>query len=118
MPDDYEQLNIGGLTSLVTNVKVSHWGNELLFECVYDPTGDRLPYKLVFHDCHKINWDVFHPEDAKDTEADLIGIHLGEDRHRKPAVIHTDIFEISILYGSFSIQKSSVCNDLEMVLSQ
>jgi hypothetical protein len=53
---------------------------------------------------------VLHPEDVKDPEADLIGIHLGENAHRKAALIHTDIFEISILYGSFSIHKGENLN--------
>jgi hypothetical protein len=30
---------------------------------------------------------------------------LGEPEHSKPAVITTDIFEISILYGNFSVRK-------------
>lgn len=114
--DDYELLGLGGLTSLVTNVKVSLWGNEVLIECVYNPE-EHLPYVLVFNDCHNISWNVYHPENVKDFEAEFYGISLGEPDHRKPAVLTTDIFEISILYGSFSIQKSSVCNDLEMVLS-
>jgi hypothetical protein len=105
MADDYELLNVGGLTSLVTNVNVSLWGNEISFECIYDPAGDRSPYTILFHDCRNIRWEVFHPEDVEDLEADLIGIHLGENSHRKAALIHTDIFEISILYGSFSVRK-------------
>jgi hypothetical protein len=40
----------------------------------------------------------------------LIGFHLGEDAHRTAALIHTDIFEISILYGSFSIHKGENFN--------
>ena len=110
MADDYELLNLGGLTSLIANVNVSLWGNEILFECIYDPTGDRLPYSIVFHDCRDISWEVFHPEDVKDPEADLIGIHLGEDAQRTAALIHTDIFEISILYGRFSIHKGDYFN--------
>ncbi|WP_373538027.1 hypothetical protein [Microcoleus sp.] len=110
MPDDYNLLNLGGLTSLVTNVNVSLWGNEILFQCIYDPTGDRLPYTIVFHDCRDVSWEVFHPEDVQDREADLIGIHLGEDDHRQAALIHTDIFAISILYGSFSIHKGEDLN--------
>ena len=110
MADDYELLNVGGLTSLVTNVNVSLWGNEISFECIYDPMGDRSPYTIVFRDCRDISWEVFHPEDVEDPEADLIGIHLGEDAHRKAALIHTDIFEISILYGSFSVRKGENIN--------
>jgi hypothetical protein len=48
MPDDYNLLNLGGLTSLVKNVNVSLWGNQILFEFIYDPTGERLPYSIVF----------------------------------------------------------------------
>lgn len=110
MVDDYNLLGLGKLTSLVTNVNVSLWGAEVLLECVYDPTGNRLPYKLTFRDCREIRWDVHDPEAVSDLEADLIGISLGEDAHQKPAVIHTDIFEISVLYGSFSLhnQKSKI----------
>ncbi len=110
MPDDYKLLNLGGLTSLVTNIKVSLWGNELLLECIYDPTGDRSPYSLVFQDCREIRWEVHDEEEIKEPEADLIGFHLGEDAHRTAALIHTDIFEISILYGSFSIHKGENFN--------
>ena len=110
MADDYELLNLGGLTSLITNINVSLWGNQIVFECIYDPTGHRSPYSIVFQDCRDISWEVFHPEDVKDPEADLIGFHLGEDAHRTAALIHTDIFEISILYGSFSIQKADNFN--------
>ncbi|UNU23803.1 hypothetical protein [Microcoleus vaginatus] len=110
MPDDYNLLNLGGLTSLVTNIKVSLWGNEVLLECLYDPTGERLPYSLVFQDCREIRWEVHDEEEIEEPEADLIGIHLGEDAHRTAALIHTDIFEISLLYGSFSIHKGQNFN--------
>jgi hypothetical protein len=33
-----------------------------------------------------------------------------KNAHRKAALIHTDIFEISILYGSFSIHKGENLN--------
>lgn len=110
MADDYELLNVGGLTSLVTNVNVSLWGNEVVLECIYDPTGDRAPYSLVFQDCRLITWEVHDEEEVKEIEADLIGIHLGEGAHRKAALIHTDIFEISILYGTFSVRKGENLN--------
>ena len=118
MADDYELLKVGGLTSLVTNVNVSLWGNEVVLECIYDPTGDRSPYSLVFQDCRLITWEVHDEEEIQEPEADLIGFHLGEDAHRKAALIHTDIFEISILYGSFSVHKAENFNsgtaDLEI----
>lgn len=102
--DDYNLLGLGGLTSLITKVIVSKWGNEVLIECVYNPE-ERVPYVMLFQDCREIRWNVYHPEDVQDLEADIFGITLGEGAHRKPAVITTDIFDISILYGSFSIHK-------------
>ena len=94
--EDYHLLGLGGLTSLITNVKISMWGNKILFECVYVPEK-RSPYRIVFQDYREITWEVYVPEEVGEAEADLIGIHLGEDAHRKPAVITTDIFEVSIM---------------------
>ena len=102
--DDYNLLGLGGFTSLITNVKVSSWGNEVSIECVYNPE-ERLPYVLAFKDCRDIGWTVHDEEEVGELEAEFFGISLGEPEHRKPAVITTDIFEISILYGSFSIYK-------------
>ncbi|MFB8798144.1 MAG: hypothetical protein U7126_28835 [Microcoleus sp.] len=114
--DDYNLLGLGGLTSLITNVKVSLWGKEVLIECVYSPE-ERLPYVLGFKDCREISWTVQDEDEVSELEAEFLGIYLGEPKHHKPAVITTDIFEISILYGSFSIHKgqniSSEIADLE-----
>jgi hypothetical protein len=107
--DDYNLLGLGGLTSLITKVNVSSWGNEVLIECVYNPE-ERLPYILAFKDCRDISWTVHDEEAVGELEAEFFGISLGDAEHRKPAVITTDIFEISILYGSFSIQKGENLN--------
>ena len=107
--DDYNLLGLGGLTSLITNVNVSLWGNEVLIECVYSPE-QRLPYLLEFKDCRDIRWTVHDEEEVNELEAEFFGISLGEPEHHKPAVITTDIFEISILYGSFRIQKKENLN--------
>jgi len=100
---------LGGLTSLITKVNVSSWGNEVLIECVYNPE-ERLPYILAFKDCRDISWTVHDEEAVGELEAEFFGISLGDPEHRKPAVITTDIFEISILYGSFSIHKGENLN--------
>lgn len=118
MVDNYNLLGLGELTSLVTNVKVSMWGAEVLVECLYDPTGDRLPYSLIFKDCRDIGWNVHDEEEVGEPLADLIGIHFGEDAHRKPAVIHTDIFEVSILYGSFRVEKEALAKLSEGIAQQ
>ena len=107
--DDYNLLGLGGLTSLVTTIKVSLWGNEVLIECVYNPE-DRSPYVLAFKDCRDIRWTVHDEEEVGELEAELLGISLGESAHGKPAVLTTDIFEVSILYGSFSIHNGESLN--------
>jgi len=103
---DYELLGLGPATSLVTSVAVDKWGSELLISCIYDPLGLRRPYQLFFADCHDIRWEVIRPEDVKDSEADLVGFSIGLDAHRSFAIVHTDIFELRILYGNFSVQKA------------
>ncbi|MEH2459442.1 hypothetical protein [Nostoc sp.] len=106
MPDDYHLLKLGGLTSLITSVNMSLWGSEVSVECVYDPTEDRFPYVLVFQDCRDIRWSLHDSEEVHEPEADLIGFSMGAESHKKAAVITTDIFELSIIYGSFVLQKN------------
>ncbi|MBH8576720.1 hypothetical protein I8752_27765 [Nostocaceae cyanobacterium CENA369] len=106
MPDDYYLLRLGGLTSLITSVNVSLWGNRISVECVYNPTEVRLPYILVFQNCHDIRWSVHNSDKVNEKEADIIGFSIGTESHKKAAVITTDIFEISIAYGRFTLQKN------------
>ncbi|MEG4585724.1 hypothetical protein QUA54_10980 [Microcoleus sp. MOSTC5] len=119
--DDYNLLGLGGFTSLITKVNVSLWGNEVLIECVYNPE-ERLPYILAFKDCRNISWTVHDEDEVGELEAEFFGISLGDPEHRKPAVITTDIFEISILYGSFRIHKGEKLNsedlETEVLVSQ
>jgi hypothetical protein len=48
MADDYVLLGLGELTSLITAITISGWGSQVLLECIYDPTGGRLPYIPLF----------------------------------------------------------------------
>lgn len=107
--DDYPLLNLGGLTSLIKTVNVSLWGNEITFECLYNPENP-IPYQMVFKDCQEIQWTVHDLELVNELQADLFGISLGENHHRKSAVITTDIFEISILYDQFILNKENIDN--------
>jgi hypothetical protein len=52
-----------------------------------------------------VSWEVVDPEDVGDAEADLIGFSLGVENQQSEATIHTDLFELSVLYGSFALQK-------------
>jgi hypothetical protein len=102
--EDLKLVGLGDFVSLITKIEWSFWGNQLVFKCLYDPI-DRKPYKIIFFDCHEINWSIHSPERAEDTEADLIDIQLGSANYLNPAIIFTDIFEVSILYRDLSFEK-------------
>jgi len=106
MADDYTSLGLGDLTSLVTDIQIKQWGTELWLHCVYDPIGERVPYELIFQDCWQLRWEIHDSDASSDLEADLIGITLGQNDHRQVAIIHTDIFELSLLYGNVSLRKA------------
>jgi len=102
---DYALLKVGDAASIVTQVEITKWGGKVVVSCLYDPLESCRPYRLIFEDCHEITMRVINPESRQDATADLIGFSIGEECHHTPAVITTDIFEISILYGSFLVQK-------------
>ncbi|MEH2436244.1 MAG: hypothetical protein V7K25_18685 [Nostoc sp.] len=103
--DDFALLALGNSTSLITNVQVVLWGKEVYIDCVYNP-DKRLPYRFVFYNCREIKWNLLFPEDACDVEADIIDFFLGKENYLQPALFHTDIFQITILYGSFKLEKN------------
>lgn len=104
MTDDYEKLGLGKLTSFISEIEIDSWGSQLTLKCVYDPRGDRLPYTLTFCGCKHLHWEVHDPDLVNDLEADLIGIHMGKEHWQAPAIIHTDIFELTSLYDYFEVK--------------
>ncbi len=40
--------------------------------------------------------------DLSQLDAELVGVSLGMGKHQQPAVITTDVFELSFFYGNFS----------------
>ena len=105
MADDYGQLGLGGLTSLIKDVKLSAWGNRVTLECLYNPEAP-YPYLIVFDDCREVDWSLHDLDNLQEPFADLIGIHLGCGNHQRKALIHTDIFDLSLLYGNWQVYSS------------
>ena len=103
---DYTLLALGEATSLVTDVICTKWGSEVVILCLYNPQESSKPYKLIFTDCNEVRWQVIDPGNMQESTAEIIGISIGVESHKKPAVITTDIFEIFIIYGSFVLQKN------------
>ncbi len=101
---NYQFLDVGPYTSLVTDVLIRKWGSEVLVSCLYDPLGASKSYQVLFTDCTHLRWEVHSPEYVKDSEADVIGFELISVA-RDHALIHTDIFELAIWYGSYEVLK-------------
>jgi hypothetical protein len=89
--------------SLITDVRVVEWGRQVIVEALDDPlTRNRL--FLVFRDCRDLHWSLHGDESVAETEADVIGFCTGKGRHREPAVLTTDLFELAIHYGSLEVR--------------
>lgn len=116
MLEELNLVNLQEFTSLITNIKLLAFGNELELECIYDPQGIKLPYQLYFQDCNEIQLSLHSPENSHDLEADIIDFQLGQEQHQKPAIIYTDIFELLISYGTLQIQNLSSFKTQELNL--
>ncbi len=101
---NYQFLDVGPYTSLVTDVLITKWGSEVLVSCLYDPLGATKPYQVLFTGCTNLRWEVHSPEYVQDAEADVLGFELRSEA-RDHALIHTDIFELAIWYGGYEVLK-------------
>jgi hypothetical protein len=91
----------------VTQVEPRLWGKELRMEFRYNAHSGDKEFSVIFKDCSVIRWEDAGSEvDEQDTMADVIGAQIGEDQHRKPAVITTRWFELAITYGELVLHKN------------
>lgn len=99
-----QSVNPEDFLSIVSDVHIMKWGSEVQVECLDDPVTRQL-YVLVFKNCVEVRWSVHEPHDVHDTEDNLIGVLLGKGNYQEPALITGGIFELSVLYESFELQK-------------
>ena len=90
--------------SLIVDVQVRNWGSELVLECLDDPLTRRR-YQLVYKNCREIRWSLLDAEPTPAVEADVIGICPGQAEHAEPAVLTTDVFELTVLYDRLEIRE-------------
>ncbi len=102
---DYLRLGLGNASSLVQSVRIADWGTIVLVDCIYDPLGERKPYQLSFRGCLQLRIDIIPDADVQEQEADFIGISLGQEGGRQPAVLTTDLFELNVTYQQFQCIK-------------
>lgn len=98
---DYHRLGLGNASSLVVALRLVAWGKNIIVDCIYDPLGERRDYQLAFDECSQLRIDSLASGPVGEPQADLIGITLGDDNHRTPAVLTTDLFELHVRYGQF-----------------
>ena len=103
---DYDKLGLGTAASVITNIEITNWSNKIVITCLFDPAGVNKPYQIVFVGCHGTRWEMIDVEKTEDATADLISISIGEGFYVSPAIICTDIFEVTIQYKEFEVLKS------------
>jgi hypothetical protein len=102
---EYQALGLGKAASVVTAVTVDTDKHTITVSCLYDPQGAQRPYTLHFQQCKHIAWRPFEACcNPQQLDAELIGISLGTGDAQHLAVLTTDVFELSFVYGSFSLQ--------------
>ncbi len=100
----FDLLGVEPGTLSVAGVQINTWGREVLIDCVYED-GSPRPFQLLFEACSSIQWDVHGEPSDDDRTAELMGLFLGEEEHRTASIVYTDLFELSVLYGSFTLLK-------------
>ena len=102
---DYQALGLGKAASVVTAVHVDNDKHTITISCLYDSQSTQMPYTLCFKQCEHIAWQTFNAlPDLQQLDAELIGISLAPRDAQQRAVLTTDVFELSFVYGSFSLQ--------------
>jgi hypothetical protein len=102
---DYQALGLGAAASVVTAVTVDKNAHTILISCLYDPQDVQMPYTLCFKQCEHMAWQTCNKlGDLQQLDAELIGISLGPSGAQQLAMLTTDVFELSFVYGSFSLQ--------------
>ena len=102
---DYQTLGLGEAASVLTAVTVDKDEHTIMVSCLYDPQDAQMPYTLCFKQCEHIAWQTFTElRDLQQLDAELIGISFGPSGAQQLAVLTADVFELSFVYGSFSLQ--------------
>ncbi len=92
----------------IMDMRLIGWGADVIFECVYEIDGRRIPFEMTLHDCRELHWRVYaHAgnEDGTRPSAALVNLRLGSDQHRKPLNMLTDYFGLTVMYGVLTLSK-------------
>lgn len=99
-PTVFEALNF------VTDITLRNYASDLVLICSNFSLS--VKYSVTFLNCTSLVFDTSYKNTVvieSNGVADIIRLDLGEQDYKKKAVIHTDLFEVSILYRDFDIQQ-------------
>ncbi|HRF98095.1 MAG TPA: hypothetical protein PLZ51_22970 [Aggregatilineales bacterium] len=102
----YRRLNLPPKGIFIERTTILDEENSVHILCQYDP-DNMQPFELLFSGCEKVDMFIFRENFVADEFADVIGMTLGQDNLVEDAVIHTDSYEIIILYKTLTITKNS-----------
>ena len=89
---------------LINRVDVNYAAQTLEISANWD---EEREFQLIFTRFHILYWQILDDEYDPGTFAvDVIGMEIGEADHREPAVLTTDLFELSVSYGELEIKKA------------
>jgi len=98
-----ETLKLSDGAWLINQVIVNYAARALEIIADYD---EGRAFRLIFRDFHLLSWQILEEKhDPRIINADVIGMDIGEEHHRKPAVLATDMFEIIVSYAELVIEK-------------
>jgi hypothetical protein len=90
---------------VVTAVSIDKDEHTIIIACLYDPQDTQRPYTFCFKQCKHIVWPPFETSlDLQQLEAELIDISFGMRGTQQQACLTTEMFELSFVYESFSLQ--------------
>jgi hypothetical protein len=104
----HELLGFSPGNIVVKAIKVSTWGDELAFDCIYHYPPNEQAFTVRFYEVHSIEWYIQRDssEIRKLENAQLLTHDLGAANHQSPARFSTTLAELILSYGRIEISKS------------
>jgi hypothetical protein len=103
----YDLLGVAESGLFVTKVESRFWGPEQIVHFIYSPDVEDKSFRIIFKHCPKLHWEYYGEEDEEQDEiADVIGFDFHSDQYDKSVVLHTDLFEVIIHYGTLEVEKN------------
>lgn len=99
-----QHTSVERLVALISNVEIRRWGSALAIDCFDDPIN-RHRYHVMFRNCRELHWSHDAMAAMTDTEADVIGLTLGQGEYGEPAILTTDLFDLSVLSDRMDVEE-------------